>query len=97
LLIDLRQVDVDTFAAQLRQLLDGWAPVMSPARKLVESSFHEISPRDNTDLAVAVASKTIEQPATPIALAANDKKLYFDPFRPARVLSGHSTLSTRML
>jgi hypothetical protein len=84
LLIDLRQVDIDTFTAQLRQLLDGWAPVMSPARKLVESSFHEIVPREQTDLAVAVASKTIEQPATPISLYANDKKLYLESFQPAR-------------
>lgn len=82
LLIDLRQVEVDTFASQLRQLLDGWAPVMSPARKLVESPFHEIGPRDNTDLAVAVASKTLEQPETPIA--ASDKKLYLESFQPAR-------------
>ena len=83
LLIDLRQVDVDTFAAQLRQLLDSWAPVMSPSRKLLESSFHETDARGSADLAVAVASRTIEQPAAATTLAASDEKLYLEPFQPA--------------
>src|SRR5579863_10149804 len=54
-LIDLRQVDIATFAAQLRQLFDSWAPTMSPARQLLDSSFHETDLRAAADPAVVIA------------------------------------------
>ncbi|MGB8344724.1 MAG: class I SAM-dependent methyltransferase [Ktedonobacteraceae bacterium] len=80
-LIDLRQVDIDTFATQLRQLFDSWAPAMSPARQLLDSSFHETNNiRAASDLAVAIAPRTLEQPTT----AANSEKCYLEPFQPAR-------------
>src|SRR5579884_1559964 len=61
-LIDLRQVEAETFADQLRQLLDSWAPTMSPSRKLLESSFHEPGVRGDSAIAV-VAPGAVEQQA----------------------------------
>lgn len=85
LLIDLRQVNVDTFATQLRQLLDSWASItsLSPTRKLLDSSFHETDARGNTDLTVAVASRMEEQRATS-GDSPGGEKFYLEPFQLAR-------------
>jgi hypothetical protein len=82
-LIDLRQVEAETFADQLRQLLDSWAPTMSPSRKLLESSFHEPNIHSSGDSTVAViAPGVLGQRA--VANATGKEKLYLEPFQPAR-------------
>ncbi|GAC1391027.1 MAG: hypothetical protein NVS4B11_14970 [Ktedonobacteraceae bacterium] len=75
-LIDLRQISVDSFATQLRQLLDGWTPPQSATQAQIGSSY----PSGKADIALAVATKTIAA-ATP---SVGNERMYLEPFQPAR-------------
>jgi hypothetical protein len=79
-LIDLRQVDVDNFAAQLRQILDRWVSIPSSVQSELELPYqvHDIPAR--ADLAVAVATRTV----TSANVGIDSEKLYLEPFQPAR-------------
>lgn len=75
--IDLRQVDVNNFATQLRRLFDTWIPPESSIQMQADISY---STAGKADIAVAVAPKTVTtaEPST------DSEKLYLEPFQPAR-------------
>lgn len=79
-LIDLRQIDVDNFATQLRQLLDRWTPPQSAIQGQNGSTHPGLDHAGKADLAVAVATKLVTA-ATP---AIDSERLYLEPFQPAR-------------
>lgn len=79
-LIDLRQIDVDNFATQLRQMLDRWTPPQASIQAQNGNAHPGLDHAGKTDLAVAVATRTVTTP-TP---AVGPEKLYLEPFQPAR-------------
>lgn len=80
-LIDLRQVDRQNFATQLRQLFDCW--VASSAQHQPEPVEHEVGAHATSDPAVAVATRARELVAADAPVVSNGK-LYLEPFQPAR-------------
>ncbi len=88
--IDLRQVNAQSMATQLRQMLDHWQAVSSslPAEMQSASSPQATDALGNGNLAVAVAARPIEQLTVSAqdtsADALNLDKLYLEPFQSAR-------------
>src|SRR5215472_4268654 len=78
LVIDLRQVDVDNFTTQLRQLLDSWIPAGSPPH--AEISYPATDNTGRSDSAVALATRTV-MTAVPAVVT---RRIYLEPFQPAR-------------
>ncbi|HEY7414215.1 MAG TPA: class I SAM-dependent methyltransferase, partial [Ktedonobacteraceae bacterium] len=83
--IDLRQVNAQSMATQLRQILDHWlaAPPLLPAEAQSASSSQEPDTLNQGNLAVAIASRPIEQ-LTTSNLDASADRFYLEPFQPAR-------------
>lgn len=78
--IDLRQVDVESFAGQLRQVFDRWLPAVPPVQAQNDSFVPAIGSVSQADHAIALATK----PQT-ITLPGDDSdRLYLEPFQPAR-------------
>jgi hypothetical protein len=78
LVIDLRQVDIENFANQLRQLLDSWVPAQSLTQ--AENSYTTTDNVGKADSAVAIATRTI----TTVTPAEDIQRIYLEPFQLAR-------------
>ncbi len=78
--IDLRQVNVDNFATQLRQLFDRWISAQAASVRQPEKFFPPIDGTGKSDLAVALATR----PVTTTPPAEESANIYLEPFQLAR-------------
>src|SRR5579859_2006607 len=83
--IDLRQVEAQGLAVQLRQLFDAWQCVQPPSSVDDQSNlaYDTSSGANRGNVAVAIAARPAELVATSSQAASADK-LYLEPFQPAR-------------
>src|SRR5262249_22225753 len=80
--IDLRQIDAQGIATQLRQVLDGWQP-LPPVEAQPDSSRPETGIPRQGNAAVALAARPAEQLAIPAQIESPDR-LYLEPFQLTR-------------
>ena len=83
--IDLRQVEAQGLATQLRQLFDGWQAALpaQPVEEQPNPAYARLDEIQQGNRAVAIAARPVEQLATSAQEASADK-LYLEPFQPAR-------------